>query len=138
MEISYDEDDGIEDSNNEPRRSPRQMTANNHQLTMAPLYCTKRRIKDGWLRTCKNPYQKSRCSTGCTTQTRTLCSCDPGSSIVHHAMYPMCTMFYQEDKAIRVKLSIRAPKKSINRIPAMVPLTAPLFRPSKIGPIAPS
>jgi hypothetical protein len=94
MEKSYDEDDGIEDSNNEPRRSPRQTTANNHQLTMAPLYCTKWSIKDGWLQTCKNPYQQSRCSTWCTTQTHTFYSCDPRKlyctachvSHVHHVL----------------------------------------------------
>jgi hypothetical protein len=79
MENIYDEDDGIEDSNNEPRRSPRQTTVNNHKLTMAPLHCTQWTIKDGWVENCKNPYQQSRCSTGCTTQTRTFCSCDPGT-----------------------------------------------------------
>jgi hypothetical protein len=71
MQNIYNEDDGIEDSNNEPRRSPRQTTVNNHQLTMSPLYCTKWSLKDGWMPNCKNAYQKSRCSTGCTTQTRT-------------------------------------------------------------------
>jgi hypothetical protein len=94
MQNNYDEDDGIEDSNNEPRRSPRQTTVNNHQLTMAPLYCTKWSLKDGWLPNCKNAYQQSRCSTGCTTQTRTFCSCDPGTfyctschvSHVHHVL----------------------------------------------------
>jgi hypothetical protein len=35
------------------------------------------------------------------------------SSIVQHAMYPMYTMFYQEDKAVRVKLSIRAAKNVV-------------------------
>jgi hypothetical protein len=48
MQNSYDEDDGIEDSNNEPRRSPRQTTANNHQLTMAPIHCTQWNLKDGY------------------------------------------------------------------------------------------
>jgi hypothetical protein len=55
----YNEDDGIEDSNNEPRRSPRQTTVNNHKLTMAPLHCTQWNIKDGWVENCKNPYQAS-------------------------------------------------------------------------------
>jgi hypothetical protein len=32
-------------------------------------------------------------------------------SIVNHAMYPMCTMFYPVALHLRVKLSIRAPKK---------------------------
>jgi hypothetical protein len=81
MENNYDEDDRIEDSNNEPRRSPRQTTANNHQLTMAPIHCTQCNLKDGWVSNCKYPYQQACCSTGCTTQTHTFCSCDPGTFV---------------------------------------------------------
>jgi hypothetical protein len=76
---TYDEDDRVEDCNNEPRRSPRQTTVNNHQLTTAPLHCAKWNIRDGWIENCKNPYQQVRCSTKCGTQTRTYCSCDPGT-----------------------------------------------------------
>jgi hypothetical protein len=41
MQNSYDEDDGIKDSNNEPRRSPRQTTANNHQLASSEYNCVR-------------------------------------------------------------------------------------------------
>jgi hypothetical protein len=93
MQHSYNEDDGIEDSNNEPRRSPRQTTASNHQLTMAPIHCTQWNLK-GWMSNCKSPYQQARCSTGCTTQTHTFCSCYPGTFFcsschvihVHHVL----------------------------------------------------
>jgi hypothetical protein len=76
---TFDEDDGVEDSSQEPRRSPRQTTANNHELTSAPKNCTRWNLREGWIANCKNPYQQVRCSTGCATQTRTFCSCDPGT-----------------------------------------------------------
>jgi hypothetical protein len=79
MQNVFDEDDGVEDSNSEPRRSPRQTTANNHRLLKAPTYCTKWNVREGWVKNCKNPYQQVRCSTGCATQTRTYCSCDPAT-----------------------------------------------------------
>jgi hypothetical protein len=79
MQNTFDEDDGVEDSNQEPRRSPRQTTANNHELTSAPKNCTRWNLREGWIQNCKNPYQQVRCSTGCATQTRTFCSCDPGT-----------------------------------------------------------
>jgi hypothetical protein len=42
MQNTFDEDDGVvEDINQEPRQSPRQTTANNHELTSAPKNCTR-------------------------------------------------------------------------------------------------
>ena len=79
MQNTYDEDGGVVDSNSEPRRSPRQATVNNHELTSAPKNCTKWNVREGWVANCKNPYQQVRCSTGCGTQTRTFCLCDPGT-----------------------------------------------------------
>jgi hypothetical protein len=83
MHNTHDEDDGVEDSNSEPRQSPRQTTANNHELTSiitsAPKNCTKLNVREGWIANCKNPNQQVRCSTGCATQNRMFSSCDPGT-----------------------------------------------------------
>jgi hypothetical protein len=79
MQNTYDEDNGVEDSNSEPRQSLRQATANNHVLTSAPKNCTKWNVREGWITNCKNPYQQVRCSTSCAAQTRTFCSCGPGT-----------------------------------------------------------
>lgn len=79
MENTLDEEDEVEDSNNEPRRSPRQTTANNHELRSAPKHCTKWNVNEGWVKNCQSAYQQVRCSTGCHTQTRKFCSCNPGT-----------------------------------------------------------
>jgi hypothetical protein len=49
MQNTFDEDDGVEDSNQEPRRSPRQTTTNNHELTSAPKNCTRWNVREGWI-----------------------------------------------------------------------------------------
>jgi hypothetical protein len=79
MENTHDEQDGVQDSNSEPRRSPRQTTANNHEFTSAPKFCTKWNVREGWIQNCRSEYQQVRCSTGCGKQTRKFCSCDPGT-----------------------------------------------------------
>jgi hypothetical protein len=111
MHNTFHEDNGVEDSNQEPRRSPRQTTANNHELTSAPQNCTRWNVREGWIQNCKNPYQQVCYSTGFATQNRTICSCDPGTFYcsAYHVLHTFI-MFYPEALHVRLKLSIRATK----------------------------
>ena len=99
MTNTYDEDDGEQDFiSDEPRRSPRQGSANNHVLTSAPINSTKWSLAQGWIKNCIQKYQQVRC-TNCSTQTRTYCLCDPGTFFcpqchvlhVHHVLSGGCS-----------------------------------------------
>jgi hypothetical protein len=86
MHNTHDAEDGVQDSNSEPGRSPRQTTANNHEeYTSAPKFCTNWNVREGWIQSRVNI---NRFVVALAMESRLVSSVPviPGPSIVHHVM----------------------------------------------------
>jgi hypothetical protein len=115
MQNTFDEDDGVEDSNQEPRSGPRQTIANNHELTSAHPKTAPGGIwgKVGY-KIVKIHINRFVVAPG--VQRRLVRSIHViwGRYIVQLSMCYMFIMFYPEALPLRLKLSIRNKKQQLN------------------------